>query len=160
MWHKLYKRVLSLCLAIIVTATTFSFHVSVYGASDVGSFSEDVTTVSDTNTVLTRGNFLNYVTIAMSKVSSTRILITGVTSAHRVCDKLGVGLYLEQSSDGVHYASYRHWNFWGQNEDVFSQTLELIIKPGCWYRLRGTHIAIVGNDGESVSTITEGLYVN
>lgn len=158
MWHKFYKKMLPFCLAIMVAATAFSPNVPVYGASieDTG----DIVTVSDTSTVLTRGNFLNYGTIAMSKVSSTRILISGLTVAHRYCDKLGVTLYLEQSTDGVNYAAYRHWDFWGQNKDMFSQTLELIIKPGCWYRLKGTHVAIVGNDGESTSTITKGIYVN
>lgn len=160
MWHKFSKKMLSFFMAIMVAATAFSSSIPVYGATDGDTFYEDVVEVTDTSTVLTRGNFLNYGTVAMSKVSSTRILISGATSAHRVCDKLGVSLYLEQSKDGVNYSSYRHWDFWGENRSMFSQTLELIIKPGYWYRLGGGHVAIMGNDGESTTTITKGLYVN
>ncbi len=160
MLQRLYKKALPFCLAIMLAIFAFSSNVPVYGASDGNSIHEEVVEVSDTSTVLTRGNFLNYGTVAMSKVSSTRVLISGITVAHKVCDKLGVSLYLERSSDGVNYTSYRHWDFWGENKDMFSQTLELIVLPGYWYRLGGGHIAIMGNDGESTTTITKGLYVN
>ena len=80
MWHKFYKKVLSFCLAIMMATTVFSPNISVYGASIEDT--EEVVTVSDTSTVLTRGNFLNYGTIAMSKVSSTRIMISEIGRAH------------------------------------------------------------------------------
>lgn len=154
MWHRFCKKVLSLCLVVMVSVALLP-NILVYGASE----GEKVTEVSDTTTVRTRGNFLNYGSVLMSRVSPTRVLITGITSAHVECDKLGVGLYLEQSPDGEDYGSYRQWFFWKQNASVFSQTLELIVPTGYWYRLKGFHIAIEGNEGESVETKTEGLHM-
>lgn len=159
MLHRLWNKVLPLCLLIMVAAVVCFPTVPVYADSDGSSLYEDVVEVSDTTTVRTRGNLLDFGTVLMSKVSPTRVLITGITAAHVQCDKLGVGLYLERSSDGENYGSYRHWYFWGKDDTSFTQSLELIVPTGYWYRLGGSHVAIKGEDGESVTTLTKGLYM-
>ena len=88
-----------------------------------------------------------------------KVRLTGDTAAHRVCDKLGVALFLEQSKDGVNYNSYRQWKFSKENDSFFWKGLEVIVPAGYWYRLGGGHVAIVGNEGESVTTLTNGVYV-
>lgn len=154
-----YKKILPFFLTVIVAVVALSPNISVYGAVDDSFLDKNVTEVSDTNHVLTRGNYLNFGSVTLSKVSSTRVLMTGITACHRVCDKTVVGLYLDQSTDGVHYNSYRHWVFTGTNESLHTETIELIVQPGYWYRLGGGHVAIMGNDGESVTTMTDGIYV-
>ena len=147
----------------MVIATVFLPNTLVYGASEDKSIYGDVVgdkdTVTDTVTILTRGNLLNYGTVTMTKVSSTRVRITGITQAHRLCDKLGVDLYLYKSSNGTNYSSHREWYFTKKNDDVLGQTLEVIVPSGYWYRLGGGHVAVLGNDGESAATMTNGLYV-
>lgn len=157
MRHKFYKKVLSFCLAIMMAV--FLPSVPTYGASDEVLLDKEVVEVSDTSKILTRGNFLDYGSVMLSKKSSTRVLITGITAAHVKCDKLGVGLYLERSSDGVNYGNHRHWYFWEANSSTFIQTLEVIVPSGYWYRLGGSHVAIEGSDGESTTTMTNGIYV-
>ena len=159
MRHRFYKKVLSICLAVMMAVAAFLPSVPTYGASDDAIPDEGVVEVSDTSKVLTRGNFLDYGSVLMSKKSSTRVLITGITAAHVECDKLGVGLYLEQSSDGVNYGSYRQWYFWGENSILHTETLEVIVPSGYWYRLGGSHVALKGSDGESTTTMTNGIYV-
>lgn len=159
MLHRLCKKVLSLCLAFMMAAVAFFPTVSVYAASDGSSLYEDVIEVSDTTTVRTRGNFLDFGTVQMTKISPTRVRITGITAAHVQCDKLGVGLYLERCTDGKNYGSYRHWYFWLENVDTHTETLEVIVPTGYWYRLRGSHVAIKDGNGESVTTLTNGLYM-
>ncbi len=159
MRHIFYKKILPFFLIVMVAVATFAPNVSVYGAPCDASSNEDVVEVSDINHVLTRGNYLNFGSVTMSKVSSTRVLMTGVTACHRICDRVGVALYLEQSADGVYYNSYRHWKFTGENESSHTETLELIVQPGYWYRLSGAHVAVMGSEGESVSTMTDGIYI-
>lgn len=160
MWHKLYKKLLMFWFIAIVVGAVFPSCVLVHGASQGRvSIYEDVAEVSDRNTVLTRGNYLNYGTITLSRIDPMKIRITGDTAAHIVCDKLAIGFYLDKSSDGDQFVSYRHWNFSKENDSFFWKGLELIVPAGQWYRLRGSHIAIVGDDGESITTITDGLYV-
>lgn len=159
MLHRLCKKALSLCLAFMMAAVAFFPTVSVDAASDGSSLYEDVIEVSDTTTVRTRGNFLNYGTVQMTKISPTRVLLTGITAAHVQCDKLGVGLYLERGKDGENYGNYRHWYFWKENDTSFYQNLEVIVPTGYWYRLGGSHVAIKDGNGESVTTLTDGLYM-
>lgn len=147
----------------MVTATVFLPSTLVYGASEDKSIYadvvEDTDTVTDTSTILTRGNLMNYGTVSMTKVSSTRVRITGITQAHRVCDTLGLDLFLYKSSDGQNFSNYRKFPFTKKNDDILGQTLEVIVPSGCWYRLGGGHVAVLGSDGESTTTMTNRLYV-
>ena len=159
MLHRLWNKMLPLCLVIMMAAVVCFPTVSVYADSNESSLYEDVVEVSDTTTVRTRGNLLNFGSVQMTKVSPTRVQITGVTAAHVQCDKLGVGLYLERGRDGQNYGNYRHWYLWKENDTSYYQTLEVIVPTGYWYRLGGSHVAIKGEDGESVTTLTDGLYM-
>lgn len=159
MLHRFWNKMLPLCLVIMMAAVVCFPTVPVYADSEGSSLYEDVVEVSDTTTVRTRGNFLDFGSVQMTKVSPTRVQITGITAAHVQCDKLGVGLYLERCTDGKNYGSYRHWYFWMENVDTHTETLEVIVPTGYWYRLRGSHVAIKGENGESVTTLTNGLYM-
>lgn len=161
MLYKLYKKISIFCLIFTIVSGVYPSSALVYGAvGDTSSFYDDVTEVSDRSTVLTKGNFLNYGTITLTKIDLMKIRITGDVAAHRVCDKLGLDLFLERSSDGDNFDNYRIWQFTKENDSFFWKGLELIVPGKQWYRLRGSHIAILGNDGESVATLTKGLYVN
>ena len=72
----------------IVLVTVLAPNTVVYGAPNDASLYEDVTEISDKSTILTRGNYLNYGAVTLTKIDSMRIRISGETAAHRVCDKL------------------------------------------------------------------------
>lgn len=159
--HKMHKKLALICFAFIMATTIFLPNTLVYGAAaNNTSIYDDVAEVTDKKTVLTRGNFLNYGTITLTRIDIMKIRITGDVAAHKVCDKLGLDLFLEKSSDGEYFESYRQWQFTKENDSFFWKGLELIVPGKQWYRLRGSHIAILGNDGESVVTLTKKLYVN
>lgn len=163
MRHKLYKRLSLFCTTVMVAATVFLPSTLVYGASEDKSIYadvvEDTDTVTDISTILTRGNLMNYGMVTMTKVSSTRVRISGITQAHRVCDTLGLDLFLYKSSDGENFSNYRKFALSKKNDFELYQTLEVIVPSGCWYRLGGGHVAVLGNDGESTTTMTNRLYV-
>lgn len=148
----------------MVATAAFLPNTLVYGASEDKSIYadvlEDADTVTDTSTILTRGNLLNYGTVTMTKVNSMCVRISGITQAHRVCDTLGLDLFLYKSSDGENFSNYRKFPFTKGNDHKLYQTLEVIVPSGCWYRLGGGHVAVLGNDGESTTTMTKGIYVN
>lgn len=157
---RLYKKLLFFCLSVLVAMAVVAPNTLVYGASNEGAFlNKDVDEVTDKSTILTRGNFLNYGTVTLSRIGTMKVRLVGDTAAHRVCDRLGVALFLEKSTDGVHYESYRQWKFSKENDSFFWKGLEVIVPSGYWYRLGGGHVAVVGNDGESTTTLTNGLYV-
>lgn len=160
MRHKLYKKLSLLCVIVLMAMAVLSPNTLVYGASNEGiSLDKNVAEVTDKSTVLARGNFLNYGSVTLTRIDLMKVRLVGDTAAHRVCDILGVDLFLEQSKDGVHYNNYRQWKFTKKNDSFFWMGLEVIVPAGYWYRLAGGHIAIVGNDGESTTTLTNGVYV-
>lgn len=160
MRYRLYKRLSLFCFIMLVAVAVLYPNTLVYAASNEGiSLDKSVSEVTDKSTILTRGNFLNYGSVTLTRIDLMKIRITGDTAAHRVCDKLGLDLYLERSSDGEKYSSYRHWNFEKENDSFFWKGLEVIVPAGYWYRLSGGHVAIVGNEGESTVTLTNGVYV-
>lgn len=160
MGHRLYKKLSFFCLIMLMAVAMLYPSALVYATSDKGaSLDKSVAEVTDKNTVLTRGNFLNYGSVTLTRIDVMKVRLTGDTAAHRVCDILGVDFFLERSEDGIHYNSYRQWKFSKENDSFFWKGLEVIVPAGYWYRLGGGHVAVVGNEGESVTTLTNGIYV-
>lgn len=162
MQTKFHKKLATFCTLVIVLATVFTPSTLVYGAPNDSSLSlyEDVTEISDKSIIRARGSYLNYGAVTMTKISSTRIRISGETAAYQVCDKLGIHLYLYRSSDGVNYENYRDWYFSKKDGSYFWKVLELIVPSGYYYAIAGGHTAIVGDDVEMTTTYAEGLWVN
>ena len=144
----------------IVLVTVLAPNTVVYGAPNDASLYEDVTEISDKSTILTRGNYLNYGAVTSTKIDSMRIRISGETAAHRVCDKLMIGLYLYRSSDGVHYENYRDWTFEKSNGSYFWKVLEVIVPSGYYYAIGGNHTAVFNGEAEMTGTYASGLWVN
>lgn len=157
---RFYKKVVLLCMAVMMLATVFTPNTLIYGAPAESSLYNDVTEISDRSTILTRGNYLNYGAVTLTKLDSMKIRISGETAAHRVCDTLVVDLYLYRSSDGIHYENYRKWSFEKQNGSYFWKVLEVIVPRGYYYAIGGNHMAFYNGDGESTTTYAEGLWVN
>ncbi len=160
MKDRLYKKFVLLFMAAIMMASVFSPSTLVYGAPVERSIYDDVTEISDKSTILSRGNYLNYGAVTLTKLDSMKIRISGETAAHRVCDALVVDLYLYRSKDGEHYENYRDWSFEKQNGSYFWKVLEVIVPSGYYYAIGGNHMAFYNGDGESTITYAEGLWVN
>lgn len=160
MWRKFCRKTALFCTLALLLTTAVMPNTLVYGAPNEMSLYEDVTEVSDKSTILTRGNYLNYGAVTLTKLDSMKIRISGETAAHKVCDSLFVDLYLLRSSDGEHYENYRNWSFEKQNGSYFWKVLEVIVPPGYYYAISGIHTAVFNGDGEMTSTYASGLWVN
>lgn len=160
MWHSIHKKLALFCVVSMALVTIFASNTAVYGATNDISSYEDITEISDKNVVLTRGNYLNYGAVTLTKLDSMKIRISGETAAHRVCDKLIVDLYLYRSTDGKHYENYRNWSFEKVNGSYFWKVLEVIVPSGYYYAIGGNHMAYFGNEAESTATYATGLWVN
>ncbi|MCI8730911.1 MAG: hypothetical protein HFH57_07185 [Lachnospiraceae bacterium] len=155
-----YKKFVLFFMAAIMMVTIFSPSSLVYGAPVERSIYDDVTEISDKSTILSRGNYLNYGAVTLTKLDSMKIRISGETAAHRVCDTLVVDLYLYRSKDGERYENYRDWSFKKQNGSYFWKVLEVIVPSGYYYAIGGNHMAFYNGDGESTTTFAAGLWVN
>ena len=160
MQRKFRKKTALFCIVVMLLTVVFTPNTAVYGAPNETSFYEDVTEISDKSTILTRGNYLNYGAVTLTKLDSMKIRVSGETAAHRVCDTLVVSLYLYRRSDVEHYENYRNWTFEKKNGSYFWKVLEVIVPSGYYYAVAGNHAAVFNGDGEMTTTYAEGLWVN
>lgn len=124
--RKFYKNLALFCMVALVLSSLVVPDTLVYGASNEMSLYEEVTEISDKSTILTRGNYLNYGAVTLTKLDSMKIRISGETAAHRVCDWLFIDLYLLRSKDGKHYENYRNWSFEKANGSYFWKVRTII----------------------------------
>lgn len=111
----------------------------------------------DTSYSLLRSNNLAYGSAKITKLSSNKINIYGLTQCHHECDNVYLYLYLEQKDDGS-YGTYKYWKFDANNVTSLSRSLNVIVPSGHYYRVRGYHAAKDGSK-ESTETLTQGILV-
>lgn len=165
MKRKKRKGSILIALTLIVTMLFASVPVSAAeldwtGAVVDGSLLTTESVVQDLASVLTRGNILADGTVQLANLGGRVLGIAGTTNCHKICDQVICNVYLEQLNEetGV-------WNFyesWNSNDtNVYAHTVyyEYKVEGGHWYRLSGGHIAIKGTTVESISTVTDGIWV-
>ena len=124
------------------------------------SLLDEVDTVSDKVDLLQRSGHLDFGEISLTKLSPTRASIFGTTQAYHACPELRLNLYVDKSNvDTGEWSQWRYWEFSGENVDHISRSLEIIVRSGYYYSVRGYHTCIHGDVQETAETITDGLYI-
>lgn len=166
MRRKKRKGTYLVALTLIVTMLFGAVSASAAGLDWTGSVVDGsiLTTesvVQDQVTVLTRGNLLADGTVQLVNLGGRVLGIAGTTNCHVTCDKVICNVYLEQLNEetGV-WNSYKYWN--SSNTSVYAHTVvyEHKVEGGHWYRLGGGHIAIKGTAIETITTMTDGIWVD
>ena len=124
------------------------------------SLLDDVDAVSDKVDLLQRNGHLDFGEIVLTKLSPTRAAIFGTTQAYHACPTLQLNLYVDKyDTDTQEWEQWRYWEFSENNVDSLTRELEIIVRSGYYYSVRGYHICTHGNVIESAETITDGLYI-
>lgn len=152
-------------LTLIVTLLFTSVPVSAAGLDSAGAVVDGsrLTTesvVQDQASVLTRGNILADGTVQLVNLGDRVLGIAGTTNCHKVCDQVICNLYLEQLNEetGI-WNSYESWNSYDTGVYAHTVYYEYKVEGGHWYRLGGGHIAIKGTTVETITTMTDGIWI-
>lgn len=100
---------------------------------------------------------LNFGTTTIKKLASNKVIITGITQCHHVCDKVYLDVYLERKVNGT-YSTYKSWSFTASKASNLVRDITVIVPKGSYYRVRGYHAAKDGSK-ESATTLTSGILV-
>lgn len=115
--------------------------------------------VEDTEYSVQRASLLSYGNSRLKKLSSNSVSVYGVTQCHRLCDDVYLSLYLERKVDG-YYSTYKSWDYSTTDATSLSKSLVVSVPSGYYYRVRAYHaVSDSGSSKESISTLTEGIYV-
>lgn len=166
MKRKKRKGSILVVLTLIVTMLFASVPVSAAGFDLTGSVVDgslltEESTVQDQVSVLTRGNILADGIVQLANLGDRVLGVSGTTNCHRICDQVICNVYLEQLDEETgDWDPYESWN--SNDTNVYAHTVyyEYRVEGGHWYRLSGAHIAIKGTTVESISTTTDGIWID
>ena len=87
-------------------------------------------------------------------------ICSGMTFAHRACDRVYVRIYLDQSDNGID--GWWTVNYWTgityNNSTASAQSGEYAITRDKYYSVKGSHSVTEGDDIEMTTTCTDALY--
>jgi hypothetical protein len=126
------------------------------------NFTEEETTedsAEDTVYALLRGSYLNSGQVKITKLSSYKVHVYGMTLCARQTSDVYLTMALERKVNSS-YSTYQIWDFSANNVTSLIKGIDVSVPSGYYYRLRGFHAAIDGTTKESVNSLTSGIWVN
>lgn len=149
-----------LLLTLFLTISVHADSRTVLEAENTDGESVETENDSAEDTVysLLRGSDLSFGTAGVRKLSSSEINVNGHTQCHHVCDNVYVYLYLERKVNGT-YSTYKYWKFSTTNATNIDKSINVIVPSGYYYRVSGYHSTY--NDGrkESISTLSDAIWI-
>ena len=128
----------------------------------VPGYHEYVTTedeVIDTWYGIARGTYLESGISGLKDAGKGKVNVSGTTNAFSVCDKVKVGVYLDESSDGGNsFGTIGSYYFEKQNAlSCHGSETNIGVTSGRWYMVRGVHSVTEGSTTETTSTQTRAM---
>lgn len=131
-----------------------------YANNQERSLLDSVESVSDIQYMKARNGHLMYGSIELIKVSPTRVRLATTTQAYHVCPNLYMDIYLDQYNPETGlWNQQRYWEFSTKDSQHLTKNMEVIVRSGYYYSIRGYHACIHGNVMETAETMTDGLYI-
>ena len=156
------KKILHLGVIVGIISAFMLFPMMVQATSILNEVTETDTLenyAEDTVYSLLRGSHLSHGNASITELSSNSISVYGLTQCHHTCDNVYLSLYLERKVNGS-YATYKSWDYSKLDATSLSKSLVVSVPSGYYYRIRGYHAAKCDDSSkESISTLTEGIYV-
>lgn len=106
-----------------------------------------------------RGTYLKEGICTIKDEGAGKVSVSGTTTAHAVCDKIKVGVYLDESSDGGQtFGQIGSYYFSRENaSNCHGNKTNISVTTGRYYMARGGHSAIKGSITETTTTKTRAL---
>lgn len=103
---------------------------------------------------IARGTYLKDGTCGIKRSGTCLVSVSGTTTAYSKCDKVKVGVHLDESSDGgSHFGNIASYYFEEVNTtSCHGSKANISVTKGYKYRVRGGHTAVKGSTVESTTT--------
>ena len=115
--------------------------------------------VIDTWYGIARGTYLANGMSGLVEAGKGKVNVSGTTNAHSVCDKVKVGVYLDQSINGTSgYGTIASYYYEAENaRSCHGSEADISVTSGWWYMVRGVHSVTEGSTIETTSTQTYAM---
>ena len=115
--------------------------------------------VIDTWYGVARGTYLANGTAGLVDSGKGKVNVSGTTNAHSICDKVKVGVYLDESTNGTSgYGTVGSYYYEAENaRSCHGSKANISVTSGWWYMVRGVHTVVEGSTTETTSTQTYAM---
>lgn len=115
--------------------------------------------VIDTWYGIARGTYLANGTAGLVDSGKGKVNVSGTTNAHSICDKVKVGVYLDESTNGTSgYGTVGSYYYEAENaRSCHGSKANISVTSGWWYMVRGVHSVTEGSTTETTSTQTYAM---
>lgn len=159
---------------IVSISVSFLFAVCVWNGQDITSQAEEVTppgyhiyTTTEDEVIdswygIAKGTYLANGTVGLVDAGNRKVNVSGTTNAHSICDKVKVGVYLDESTNGgSSFGTIGVYHFQERNaRSCHGSEPNISVTSGRWYMVRGVHTVIEGSTTETTDTQTSALKVS
>ena len=156
------KKMLSLVLSMMLLVGFFGVNASaqetVYPkVSHVYTVTEDF--ASDDWSVDQRGAYLLNGTSSITRAGTSKINISGATTATQTCDKVRLTLYVERSTSySTGYSTYKSYSYSADNAYQLAKGISNIsVESGYYYRVAGVHSVTHNGVTETTNSVTDPI---
>ena len=160
---KLVKKILVL---VVVLSCVLGNIISVDAADEQigtvvdGSVLTDKSEVSGSTLSPARGTYLGYGSATLTDKGNKVVNVSGFTSCYQNCDQVKVTLHLQRLVSGTWTTVTTLDTKIAYNTHYVSNSRNVTVTGGYYYRITGTHVAVNGKVTESTSSSTDGMWVS
>lgn len=151
-------------LSLVVVNVTWFFMETVVYAEEIepAGYHEYVTTEEEAIDHwygIERGTYLKDGICSITRSGTGKVSVSGTTTAHRVCDVIKVGVYLNESSDGgSSFGTIGSYYFSKDNASAcYGSKTYISVTSGWYYYASAGHSATKGSTTEMMSTNTDAI---
>ena len=125
-----------------------------------GSVLTDKTEVSGNTLSLARGTYLGYGSATLTNKGNKVLNVSGFTSCYQTCDQVKVTLHLQRLVKGTWTTVTTLDTKIAYNTNYVSNSQNVTVTGGYYYRISGSHVAVKGTKVESTGSSTDGMWVS
>lgn len=145
-------------MGILLLGSSFTVCAEEVAGYHVYDVQEDE--VTDTWYGIARGDYLHTGIAKLTEARTGVALCSGTTLAHMNCDRVYVGIFLDQSDDGVNdWGTINYWinEAFGVSK-VSVSSGDYKVDRDHYYSVKGVHSAKKGDKVDETTTCTNGLW--
>ncbi len=108
---------------------------------------------------IAKGAYLKDGICTIKRAGTAKMSVSGTTTAHAICDKVKVGVYLNESSDGgSSFGTIGSYYFSRDNaSSCYGSKIEISVTSGWYYYASAGHSVTKGSTTEMMSTHTDAI---
>lgn len=164
---KKLKKILSISMCFLLSVCVWNGQILPSHAEEITPPGYHVYTstedeVIDTWYGVSRGTYLLSGSVGLVEAGKGKVNVSGSTDARSVCDKVKVGVYLDESENGrTGYGTVGSYYYSESNStSCYGTESNISVTSGWWYMVRGVHTVIEGSTTETTDTQTSGMKVS